>query len=118
MKVLFKHIAKHMKLALFCLSLLLIPNLSHARDVSFEWTAIPEPLNGYKLYCQVEGNAVDAPIVLGKVTTHTLTGLSSDKTYNFYLTAYNSAGESGKSTVVTVLPDTSSAPTILKISIN
>ena len=118
MKVLFKHIAKHTKLALLCLSLLLIPNLSHARDVSFEWTALPDPLNGYKLYCQTEGSAVDAPIMLGKVTTHTLTGLASDKSYNFYLTAYNSAGESGKSAVVTVSPDVSSTPTIINISIN
>ena len=115
MNTTFKHMAKHTKLALLFFTLLLVPNLSHARDVSFKWTAIPDPLNGYKLYCQVEGSAVDAPIMLGKVTTHTLTGLASDKTYNFYLTAYNSAGESGKSAVVTITPD--SSPVILNISI-
>jgi hypothetical protein len=117
MKVLYKHLANLMKLALLSLSLLLIPIQSHARDISFEWTAVPEPLIGYKLYAQEGDNAIDAPITLGKVTTHTLAGLSPDKTYHFCLTAYNQAGESEYSAIVTVAPDSSLAPTIINISI-
>ena len=117
MKALFKHMAKHTKLTLLCLSLLLIPNLSHARDVSFVWTGLPEPLTGYKLYRQEGENKVAPPIFLGKVTTHTVTGLSSDIKYSFYLTAYNDAGESANSATVTILPDSSPAPTIINISL-
>jgi hypothetical protein len=117
MKVLYKHLANLMKLALLSLTLLLIPIDSHARDISFEWTAVSEPLTGYKLYAQEGEKAVDAPITLGKVSTHTLTGLSPDKTYHFFLTAYNEAGESESSAIVTVAPDSSMAPTIINISI-
>jgi hypothetical protein len=117
MKVLFKHSGNLMKLALLSLSLLFIPIQSHARDISLVWTAVPEPLSGYKLYAQEGDNAVDAPITLGKVTSHTLTGLSPDKTYHFFLTAYNPAGESESSATVTVAPDSSPVPTIINISI-
>jgi len=112
-----KHISIPVKVALLFLSLLLFPIQSLARDISFEWTAISEPLIGYKLYCQEGTSEVEPPIVLGKVTTHTLTGLASDKTYHFYLTAFNQAGESGSSAVVTVTPDSSLAPTIISMSI-
>jgi hypothetical protein len=117
MKVLYKHLANLMKLALLSLSLLLIPIQSHARDISLVWTAVPEPLSGYKLYVQNGSNAVGAPITLGKVTSHTLTGLSPEKTYHFFLTAYNPAGESESSEIVTVAPSSSLAPTIINISI-
>jgi hypothetical protein len=117
MKVLYKHLANLMKLVLLSLSLLIIPVQSHARDITFMWAAVPEPLSGYKLYAQVGDNAVGAPITLGKVTTHTLTGLLPDKTYHFFLTAYNPAGESESSEIVTVAPNSSLAPTIINISI-
>ncbi len=113
-----------MKSALLCISLLLAPMQLHARDVSFQWTANPEPFTGYKLYYK-EGadstspydgsglNEGSAPITLDKVTAYTVTGLSPDKTYQFVLTAYNETEESGYSTIVTVSPDP--FPTIISI---
>jgi hypothetical protein len=80
--------------------------------ISFEWTAIQEPVTGYKLYYQEGENEVDTPIMLGKVTTHTLTGLLPDKTYHFFLTAYNDAGEIGNSAIMSIQPVTSKSPTI------
>ena len=114
--------------AVLSLSLLLIPIQSFARDVTFQWTASPETLTGYKLYYSVgEGSTAPpyvgaglsegaSPILLDKVTTFKMTGLAPDETYHFVLTAYNQAGESGYSKVVTVLPGPS--PIILNIATN
>jgi hypothetical protein len=118
MNILAKYLPNFVKLTLLCLSMLSIPDLSHARDVVFGWTAIPDPLIGYKLFSQEGQTAAGAPIILGKVTTHTLTGLLPDKTYRFWLTAFNQAGESGSSEIITILPDTSVAPAPVIINIS
>lgn len=113
------------KAALLGAALLFVPSLSYARDVSFVWTANPEPVIGYKLYYKggadsaapyagtglTEGNA---PIVIGNVTSYTVTGLSPSETYHFVLTAYNESEESGYSAVVSVEPGIS--PKIIKIT--
>ncbi len=115
------------KLAILSLFALLVPGQSYGMDFSFEWIANPEPLSGYKLYYKIgensaapyEGTGLNegaSPILLGKVTTYTVTGLSPDKTYHFALTAYNEDGDSGYSTIVTVSPDP--IPIIDNISIN
>ena len=120
------HLASITKLTLLCLSLLLVPIKSYAMDVSFTWTANLEPITGYKLYYKKgvdsappyqgtgfpEGNA---PILLGNVTTYTVTGLSPNETYHFVLTAYNEVEESVYSTLVTV--STVPTPIINNISI-
>jgi len=116
-----------MKLAILSLLALLVPSQSYGMDFSFEWTANPEPLTGYKLYYKIgedsappyEGTGLNegaSPILIGKVATYTVTGLSPDKTYHFALKAYNEEGDSGYSTIVTVSPDP--IPTIDNISIN
>ena len=123
MKNLYPHRA--VKVALLGAFLLFAPDLSFARDISFSWTANPEPVIGYKLYYKTgndssapytgtgltEGNA---PIVLGNVTSHTVKGLSPNETYHFVLTAYNAGEESGYSEVVSVKPG--AAPKIIKIT--
>ena len=102
---------------------------SYARDAIFTWTANPEPLTGYKLYYKtgtVSGepydgtdlNAEGSPILLGKVTTTTVTGLSPNETYQFALTAYNDTEESGYSTVETIPPLSFPSPTINIMSQN
>jgi len=107
------------------LILLLLPNLSPAQDVSFIWTASPEPVVGYKLYYETgtatappyDGKGLaqgDSPIDLGNVTTFTLSGLSPDQTYRFVLTTYSKTRESSYSSVVTVEP----SPAIKRIYIN
>ena len=113
---------------LLALILLATPFASYARDVTFQWTANPEPLSGYKLYYKTgdsntppfegrdlyEGNS---PILIDKVTTFTVTGLSPDLTYHFALTAYNEIEESSFSTIVTIAPQSSPRPTIINIAI-
>lgn len=112
----------------FLCFMLSVPVLSYARDVSFIWTANPEPVTGYKLYYKTgtdsaqpfQGTGLtegDAPIVLGDVTTYTVTGLSPDETYSFVLTAYNDIQESVYSEIVSVEPSSSPSPTIINISI-
>lgn len=123
MKIFNTHLPNLAKLAFFCLSILLVPIQSHARDVSFTWTATPEPVTGYKLYYKIgtvggepydgtDLNAEGSPILLGKVTTIMVTGLSPNETYQFALTAYNDTGESGYSTIVPILPLSFPSPTI------
>jgi len=116
------------RISLFCFTMILVPVLSHARDVSFTWTATPEPVTGYKLYYKTgTGTTVpyngtgliqgDSPILPGKVTTYTVTGLSPDETYYFAISAYSGTGESEYSAIVTIQPEGAEAPTILNISI-
>lgn len=94
-------------------------------DVNFQWTANSDQVTGYKLYYKVgmnsappyTGTGLDqgkAPILIGPVTTYTVTGLDSSKTYHFVLSAYNKDGESGLSKVITVNP----TPTINEIFVN
>ncbi len=129
MKIFHTHLPNLTKLALVCLSILVVPIQSHARDASFTWTANPEPLIGYKLYYKTgtdsgepydgtDLNAEGSPILLGNVTMTTLTGLSPNKTYQFALTAYNEAEESGYSIIVPVQPLSFPSPTLSIISQN
>lgn len=117
------------KLALFCLSILLVPCFSHAGDASFTWTANAEPLTGYKLYYETgeinappyEGtglNEGDSPILLNKVTTFMVTNLSPNKFYQFAITAYNEGGESGYSEIVQIQPVEFPIPAISIMSQN
>lgn len=121
--------ASHLKKGIMVfLFFLLFPILVQARDVTFQWTAVPEPVTGYKLYYKVGpdsqppyvGTGADqgeSPILVGKVNSFVVTGLSTTETYHFVLTAYNRGGESEFSSPVTVGPDSSTAPVIINISV-
>lgn len=120
-------ITKLMKITILALIVFATPLTSYARDVTFEWTANPEPLSGYKLYYKTGDNSSppfdgkdlyegNSPIFIDKITTFTVTGLLPDVTYHFTLTAYNEIEESSFSTIVTVAPQASPSPTIIKIS--
>jgi len=128
MKILQTYLPGMTKLALFAFFLLLLPGQSYAKDVTFEWTANPEPFIGYKLYYKTGGdntppydgiglNEGDSPIPIDKVTTYTVTGLSDTETYQFALTAYDDSGESGYSLIVTVTPDSSLSPIIINMQV-
>ena len=125
MKILNSARGRFLKVALLGVAMLILPIQSYARDVSFVWTANTEPVTGYKLYYKAgtdgappyQGKGLpagDAPIVLGNVTSYTVTGLSPTETYQFVLTAYNGVEESTYSAVVSVLPG--SSPTIIRIT--
>ncbi len=117
------------KLTLICLTILLFPVRSHARDLSFSWTTNPEPLISYKLYYKTgdykeapyDGtglNEGDSPITIGKVTTFEVTGLSPNKTYHFTLTALDEIEESGYADVLSFDPLPFTPPTIKSMSQN
>jgi len=102
-------------LLLLAACLLTIPSLSQARDVSFVWEPNQESISGYKLYYKTGDSSAEpfdgtgivegaSPIVVGDVTSFTVTDLADDQTYQFALTAFNEFGESGYSTVVTISP--------------
>ncbi len=104
------------------------------KDYSFNWSANPEPVTGYKIYYNKGGNAGPpfngtdssagpSPVNVGKTTSFAITGLQDNTTYHFAVTAYNSTTESDFSQVITVLPAGSTptpalpAPTIMGIKI-
>ena len=133
MKYFHTYLLRLAKLALISF-LLFVPIQSYGKDVSFQWTANPEPLTGYKLYYEAgagstlpfEGTGLsnnlgiieDSPILIDKVTAYTVTGLLPGETYHFALTAYNDTGDSGYSAIVTVAPDSPQlSPKILNIMI-
>ncbi len=129
MKILHTHLPDLAKLAFLSFCILLIPSLSYGRDVSFQWTANLEPFTGYKLYYKTgtsnappyEGTGIAegaSPILIDKVTTYTVTGLSTEETYHFLLTAYGENEESEYSAIVLITPTSSPSPTILNISTN
>ncbi|WP_136799923.1 MULTISPECIES: fibronectin type III domain-containing protein [Desulfosediminicola] len=123
--------ARYIKVALINATLLLLtvfllPLSTNAKDVTFQWTAVPEPLTGYRLYYNSGGTGGPpwvgtelsqgaSPILVGKVTSYTVTGLLEDETYHFVLTAFNENGESGQSAMVTVSPQ--DAPVIINITV-
>ncbi len=102
---------------------------AYAEDLSFSWSANPEPVTGYKLYYKTGTNSSPpyngtglkesaSPIDMGKVTNFTVTGRNVNETYHFALTAYNDQGESDYTTVVTVNPLDMTAPVINVIRLN
>jgi len=129
MKTLKTSLSSVVKITLLCLPLLLAPFQLHAKDISFTWIANPDPLTGYKLYYKVGTNSSqpfvgtglnegNSPITKGKISTCTVTGLSPDETYHFYITAYNDNGESEPSAILSVQPSSFPSPTITTMSIN
>lgn len=109
--------------ALSILSLLVFSANLQAKDITFIWSANPEPVSGYKLYYKTgedtappyNGTGINqgaSPILVGDGTSFTVTDLADDQTYQFSLTAYNEYGESGYSTVVTISPGTASVRSV------
>jgi hypothetical protein len=71
-------------------------SVSPTGSVTLSWSANAEgDLAGYKIYFGTSsGNYTSpgSPVVIGKTTTYTLTGLQRNTTYFFALSAYDSAG--------------------------
>jgi hypothetical protein len=94
-------------MALLCI----LPSLSHATTATLRWQANKEAdLAGYKVYYGKASRSYGSPITVGKVTNHTLTGLSAG-TYYFAVTAFDTSGnESGFSGEVRKTISTSTPP--------
>ena len=81
--------------------------------INLQWNANAETyLGGYKIYCGTTSVSYGTPIVLGKVTSHKLTGLTNDTPYYIAISSMNSVGaESVKSAEVIEIPiDDQDAP--------
>jgi hypothetical protein len=110
-----RHIALRLTLAL---GLLLACGASaKAADISIQWDANAETdLAGYKVYYGTASGVYGTAIVLGKVTTHTLTNLPAG-TYYIAVTAFNASGlESGYSNEVSTT--LAGSPTTTKCDAN
>ncbi len=116
------------KLLLICL-FVFFSTAAYAEDLTFSWTANPDPLTGYKLYYKTgtdsgppyNGTGLtegSSPITIGKVTSFTVTGRDVNATYHFVITAYNDQGEGDYTTPVTIDPLDMTAPTLNLIRLN
>ncbi len=100
------------KVGLVSLLLLVFISDAMAADIPLAWDANTEAdLAGYKVYYGTTSGAYGTPIVIGKQTTYTITGLSAG-TYYIAVTAFNTSGlESGfsneVSTTIAGTPSTS-----------
>ena len=104
------------------LLLLCTVNNSEALNVTIEWDANAEAVDGYKLHYQADtsgppfnGTGADqgpSPIDVGNVTTYSVTGLPDGPTYYFSVTAYKGELESGYSNVVSTGSTDTTAPTV------
>lgn len=117
-----KRLAGYTVLALISIFFLFAFELQ-AKDIAFVWNASPDSVSGYKLYYKMgeepsppyDGMGIsqgDSPILVGDVTSFTVTDLADDQTYQFSLTAYNEYGESGYSAVVTISPETPNSKSV------
>ncbi|WP_309397940.1 LamG-like jellyroll fold domain-containing protein [Cerasicoccus maritimus] len=88
--------------------------------VDLQWSAATGVVNDYLIYWSQDSTQPDTPqaSISGSETTYTATGLSSNTTYNFWVSANNSGGESSaattSATTLELLPP--AAPTSLNAS--
>jgi hypothetical protein len=75
-------------IALFCI----LPSISYGTTATLRWQANTETdLAGYKVYYGRSSRSYGPPVKVGKVTNHTLTGLSAG-TYFFSVTSFDTSG--------------------------
>ena len=82
--------------------------------LALRWDASAEAtLGGYKLYYGTASGSYGTPVVLGKVATHTLTGLSNGRTYYLALSSLNGVGvESARTAEIAATPTATSTYTL------
>ena len=96
-------------LGISVLLIFLIGFYSNALGATLSWDASAGEVTGYRLYYSAsEGSYTRTQMVdIGNVifySTDSLSFLTKDTTYYFVVTAYNSAGESGYSNMVSWTP--------------
>jgi hypothetical protein len=83
-------------IALFVLSislgLMMLTSSGHSADITLAWNANSETdIAGYKVYYGTASQNYDWVLDIGKVTTYTVTGLTSGSNYYFAVTAYDTS---------------------------
>ncbi len=75
-------------------------------SIKLQWTANTEAfLGGYKVYYGTSPGAYGTPVILGAVTSHELSGLSSGTDYYITISSMNTVGvESAKASAILVRP--------------
>ncbi len=78
------------------------PSISSPPSITLQWTPNSESdLAGYKVYIGTASGTYGAPLVLGKVSSYTISGLPTGNTYFMAITAVDTSGnESGYSNEV------------------
>jgi fibronectin type 3 domain-containing protein len=96
----------------------IFPSFVFGAQLTMAWNANPEPdLAGYMVYYGTASRSYGTPIDIGKVTSYTLTGLTSGQTYYIALTAYdtsdNESSFSNEVSATTQAAETVSTPNVL-----
>ncbi len=82
-------------------TLIISPATSPTSRATLAWNAVTgTPITGYRLYVGEAPNNYTRTINVGNVTSSTVSGLTVGRMYYFAVTAYNSAGESARSNMV------------------
>jgi hypothetical protein len=63
-------------------------------ELHFTWSASPEPVTGYKVYCGYESRKYLTSIDVGKITDAKIIVMERGRTYYFAATAYEGSDES------------------------
>jgi hypothetical protein len=85
---------KHLKVSLLCLCFIavLFAGAGHSAQVTLSWDPNSESdLGGYRIYYGTGTRTYNWFVDVGKVTTHTITGLADGSTYYFTATAYDTS---------------------------
>jgi hypothetical protein len=70
------------------------PSRASGASKTVSWSAVPEPVLGYKLYWGTRSHEYDSHVDVGPDVSYTVSGLQSGNIYYFAVSAYNGGGES------------------------
>ncbi|MBN2356509.1 Ig-like domain-containing protein, partial [candidate division KSB1 bacterium] len=98
-------------------SLLLLPSLIFAADVTLQWNANTDAdLAGYRIHYGRASGQYQSTVDVGNVLSHTVTGLQENTEYFFALSAYDQLGnESGLSAEISGVPGDNNPPKLLSV---
>lgn len=93
-------VKKIFTLGLCVLFIMTFVSIVSAAGVTLAWDGSSGEVSGYRIYYGTSAGHYTQNVELGNVTQHTLSGLSEGVTYFFVVRAFNSAGESGNSNMI------------------